>query len=156
MSNIRYKQKSPKTSKQIQKKESSRKKNKSAISGFATLTQVAGIPTYREHHSSIPILPVKTVKEPGIICSICGEKIDTIATAVTNPKGEYVHFDCALAEIKEHERPNDNQTISYIGCGNFGLCEKNSEGKWTILKTISYESSEKNKAIKAYVEGLKS
>ena len=52
--------------------------------------------------------------------------------------------------------PKENQVVSYIGSGNFGLCEKNQDGKWVILKTINYESSEKNKEMKAYIEGLKS
>lgn len=142
---------------EMQKKDSSRKKkNKAAISGFSTLNQVAGVPYIREHHSNISVLPVKSVNEPNLICPRCNKKIDTIASALTSPSGDYIHFDCALEEIKSEEKPRDGQVVSYIGSGNFGLCEKDESGKWAILKTIQYESSDKNKQIKEYVEGLKS
>lgn len=131
-----------------------KKKQKQAISGFSTLNQVAGVPLVREHHSNIPILPTKCVSEPGLVCKICNEKIDTIASALSVDDG-YVHFDCALQQIREDEKPNDHQTVSYIGSGKFGVCEKDENGKWTIVKTIQYESAEKNKAMKEFVEGLK-
>lgn len=139
------------------KKESSnkKKKQKNVISGFSTLNQVAGVPLVSEHHSNIPILPVKSVQEPGSVCPMCGERIETIASAMLNENGEYVHFDCVLARLKEEENLKENQVLSYIGSGRFGVCEKNDEGKWIIVKTIQYETPEKNKAMKEYVEGLK-
>ena len=133
---------------------SKKKKQKQAISGFSTLNQVAGVPLIREHHSNIPILPTKSVAEPGLVCKICNEKIQTIASAISVDDG-YVHFDCALEQVKAEEKPNENQTVSYIGSGKFGVCEKDENGKWTIVKTIQYESAEKNKAMKEFVEGLK-
>lgn len=137
------------------KKEAGRKKKqKQTISGFSTLNQVSGVPLVREHHSNIPVPPPRNVAEPGVICTICNQRIESIASALSTDSG-YVHFDCALDSIKAEERPTENQTVSYIGSGRFGVCEKDENGKWIIVKTIQYESPEKNKAMKEYVEGLK-
>lgn len=155
MKDQKSKSKGAKNPGQTQKK-SNAKKKKDAISGFSTLSQVAGVPCTREYHSDIPIFPVKTVNEPGLICPICGKRIDNIASSIIDPNGDFVHFDCALDEIKKSEVIEDGQVLSYIGSGNFGICQKDENGKWMILKTINYESPEKNKEMKAYVEGLKS
>ena len=134
---------------------SPRRASKAPISGFSTLNQVAGVPKPREHHSSIPVSDPKRVNEPLICCAICGEKIDLIASAMTNPDGGYVHFDCALNRIKEEESLSENQVVSYIGSGNFGVCERDANGSYHIVKTINYESQEKIKAMKEFVESLK-
>lgn len=159
MSNQKYKNKGQKANASSQKKSTSRKKSQNAsknqIAGFSTLNQVAGVPYIREYHSSIPLMPTKSVKEPGVICPICNQAIDTIASAISKSNGEYVHFDCALNEIKEAEKPTDKQVVSYIGSGNFGICEKDENGQWIIVKKINYESKENYNSFKEYIEGLK-
>ncbi len=139
------------------KKNSSGKKRakRQAVSGFSTLNQVAGVPKRREYHSDLPIDKVKKLEEPsGIICALCGKPIETIADSFTYNDG-YVHFDCALDKIKESEQLKDNQTISYIGSGSFGVCEKGDDGKYTIIKKIAFESSESLGKMQEYIEGLK-
>lgn len=132
-----------------------KKQPKAPISGFSTLNQVAGVPKPREFHSSIPVAPTKSVKEPKCVCALCGQNINQIAQAMVNGDGEYVHFDCVLSQIKADNQVEENQVISYIGSGNFGICEKNPDGKYTIVRVIPYENPEKNKVLKEYVESLK-
>lgn len=141
----------------VQKSEEkkSKKAPKAPISGFSTLNQVAGVPKPREHHSSIPVASPKSVREPKVVCEICNETIAQISTALTTPNGGYAHFDCVLAQIKAAETLLENQVVSYIGSGNFGVCEKDENGSYHIVKTINYENPEKTRALKDYVESLK-
>ncbi|MBQ0070304.1 MAG: hypothetical protein KBS81_00360 [Spirochaetales bacterium] len=125
------------------------------ISGFSTLSQVSGAPLLRSHKSNIPVPAVKSVVEPKCVCPICGEPIEVIAEAFTNPNGEYVHFDCVLNDIKSREVLEESQTISYLGSGSFGVCQKGEDGKYTIVKRIEYENNNSFNAMKTYVESLK-
>ena len=54
--------------------------------------------------------------------------------------------------IKEANPVLENQTISYIGKGEFALCQKDEEGKWTIVRRIPYESGENYAKMKSFVE----
>ncbi len=160
MSKSRNGSKAPKELKTAKKKsqEGSRKRNqrKQGVSGFSTLSQVAGVPKKRAYHSDIPVPEAKTIEEPsGIICAICNEPIDSIASAIVGKDGRYVHFDCVLESIKKDEELKDNQSISYIGSGNFAVCEKGEDGKFTIIKRIPYESAEQHQKLVDFVEGLK-
>lgn len=133
----------------------SKKSPKTPISGFSTLNQVVGVSKPREHHSSIPVAAPKSVKEPKLKCEICGEEIESIACSMTAPQGGYAHFDCVLESIKAEEVLAENQVVSYIGSGNFGVCEKDENGSYHIIKTINYENADRTKAIKEFVESLK-
>lgn len=124
------------------------------ISGFSTLSQVSGAPLVKPYHSSIPVIPPKTVIEPYEKCVICSEKIDTIADAFSLSDG-YAHFDCVLNRIRESEPLGVGDTVSYIGSGSFGICHKGSDGKYTILKKIDVENKENYQNFKGYVESLK-
>lgn len=141
------------------KRQTAKKKNKkkvqSAITGFSTLNQVAGVPKPSEHHSSIPVDTPKRIREPQPVCSYCGKEIENIAEAFTASDGSYVHFDCVISRIKEVERPKEDETVSYIGSGNFALIGKDEEGRYKIIKTIPFETPDKTKAMKEYVESLK-
>lgn len=134
----------------------SKKKNKKqSVSGFTTLNQVAGVPKRKQYHSDIPVEAAKKVAEPsGVVCAICGNPITSIAEAFSVATG-FVHFDCALERVKSEETLKDNQIVSYIGSGSFGVCEKGEDGKYTIIKKIVFENSDSNKKMKDYVEGLK-
>ena len=130
------------------------RQGKTAITGFSTLSQVAGVPLRRSFHSSLEIPMPKVVNEPYPICSICGERIDLIADSFF-VGGEYVHFECMLERIKESEVLSDNQNISYLGSGSFGVCQKDENGKYTIIKRIEVENKDEALAIRNYIEGLK-
>lgn len=126
-----------------------------SLQGFQTLSQVSGVPVKSVYHSKLSVAPVKSVREPHSICPICSQKINLISEALTDPRGEYVHFDCVIKQLRERYRPRENQTISYVGRGNFALCEKNEEGKWSIVERIQYESGESVEKMRSYVESLK-
>ena len=133
-----------------------KKSSKSAVvdnrlNGFTTLNQVTGVPKTHSYHSRIPILETQTVVETGDVCPICGKRIDVIASALLSPEGLPVHFDCVLDELKRKYNPKENQTISYVGKGNFALCEKGEDGKWSIVERIAYESPESNLKFKEYI-----
>lgn len=130
------------------------KEKPQVISGFSTLSQVSGAPLTKPYHSSIPVLPPRTVIEPFERCVICGEKIDGIASAFSLPNG-YAHFDCVLERLKQSEHLEENETISYVGSGSFGVCRKDNEGKYTIVRKMDVESKENFQNFKTYVESLK-
>ena len=136
---------------------SSRKKRRErgGLEGFSTLNQVAGVPKPHAYHSQIPVNPTRTVAEPKPTCPICGKSIDNISLSFFNEKGESVHFDCVLEEIRKMYPCSENQSISYVGHGNFAKVEKDAEGKYTIVETIPYENPERNAQMKEYVDSLK-
>ncbi len=127
---------------------------KAPISGFSTLSQVSGAPLKKSFHSSIPVVMPKVLVEPDQRCTICGEKIDSIASSFSYGDG-VAHFDCVLDKLKEQEPLKDGETISYLGSGTFGVCRKNEVGSYTIEKRIELESKEKYQTFKNYVESLK-
>ena len=140
-----------------QKSEKAKKggrQGKLPISGFSTLSQVAGVPLRRTYHSQLDVPSPKYVSEPYPICPYCGEKIDLIADSFF-VNGEYIHFDCMLSSIKEKEILAEGQSISYLGSGAFGVCQKNEDGKYTIVKRIEVESKDDSLKMKNYIEGLK-
>ena len=53
------------------------------------------------------------------------------------------------------EHVPDDKIVSYVGSGNFAIIEKTEDGKFTILKTIPVENSDRVKSMKAFVEGCK-
>ena len=140
------------------KKEKDKKKKLSEsdkYQGLNNINQVTGIPKSHAFHSSIPIPPVKTVKEPLPVCPDCNERIQSIAESFSLPSGEFIHFDCMLKRIRSVETLKEGQSISYIGHGNFAVVEKNEEGRFCIVKTIPVEDDKTYKGMKEYVEGLK-
>lgn len=137
-------------------REASRKKRKKdAISGFSTLNQVAGVSKPRVHHSSLSVDEPKIIREPLPQCAFCSAPIESIAESFMIDDGRYVHFDCAVKHIREMENIPDDKIVSYIGSGNFGIIEKGDDGKFTILKTIPFENSDRVRSMKAFVEGCK-
>ena len=131
------------------------RQGKLPISGFSTLSQVAGVPLRRTYHSQLDVPMPKYVSEPYPVCPYCGEKIELIADSFL-VNGEYIHFDCMLSSIKEKEVLEEGQSISYLGSGTFGVCQKSEDGKYTIVKRIEVENKEYSLKMNNYVEGLKS
>ena len=106
-------------------------------------------------HISFDEVSVPQVNEPMPTCSICGKNIETIADAISEGDGTFSHFDCVIAKIREQERVSDNETVSYIGHGNFAVLYKDEEGKYVIKTRIPYESKENYDSMKKYVESTK-
>ena len=114
--NKKYKKNSKQAPQRNQKKQGKPLKSEKAkkggrqgklpISGFSTLSQVAGVPLRR-------------------------------------------------TSIKEKEVLEEGQSISYLGSGTFGVCQKSEDGKYTIVKRIEVENKDDSLKMKNYVEGLK-
>ena len=138
-----------------QEKGRNKRKKKEAISGFSTLNQVAGVSKPKQHHSSLPVEEPKKVMEPHPSCQYCGTEIENIASSLSTPEGGYAHFDCVLLRIRDTEQLHEDSLISYIGGGSFGIIEKGEDGMSHIVKRIQYETPERHKGMKEYVEGLK-
>lgn len=132
-----------------------RSQDQDKYQGLNTINQVSGVPKSHSFHSSIPIPPSRTVKEPLPICPDCNERIQGIAESFRLPSGEFIHFDCMLKRIRAAENLKENQSISYIGRGNFAVVEKNEEGKYIIVRTIPVEEEKTFNEMKEFVEGLK-
>ena len=66
---------------------------------------------------------------------------------------EVVMYDSS--SIKEKEVLEEGQSISYLGSGTFGVCQKSEDGKYTIVKRIEVENKDDSLKMKNYVEGLK-
>ena len=140
-----------------QKSEKAKKggrQGKLPISGFSTLSQVAGVPLRRTYHSQLDVPMPKYVSEPYPVCPYCGEKIELIADSFL-VNGEYIHFDCMLSSIKEKEVLEEGQSIIYLGSCTFGVCQKSEDGKYTIVQRIEVENKDDSLKMKNYVEGLK-
>ncbi len=140
------------------KKDNKKKKKKGSddkYRGLNTIAQVTGSPKSHVFHSSIPITPVKNVKEPLPVCPDCGERIQSIAEAFSTQDGAYVHFDCMLKRIRMSETLSEKQSISYVGKGNFAIVEKDADGKYFIVKSIPVEDEKALRGMKEYVESLK-
>lgn len=58
-------------------------------------------------------------------CSICGEAIQDITSALARPNdGTPVHFDCALKLVSEDLKPGEGEQVIYMGKGSFAVVEK--------------------------------
>jgi hypothetical protein len=111
--------------------------------------------TKRVFHSNLPQLPVRKVKEPLEVCSICNKVVSNIAEAFTSEAGGHCHFDCVLKQIAESETLTENQKVSYIGRGTFAVVEPKEGGGFTFVKRIVWENQETFDAMKKYVEASK-
>lgn len=106
-------------------------------------------------HISFEEVDVPQVVEPRPICVLCGEVIDNFAEAISEPNGGYSHFDCVLEKIRQQEKVQEPDSVSYIGHGTFAVVSKDAEGKYTIKTRISYESNEAFLGMKKQVEAAK-
>ena len=106
-------------------------------------------------HVVLPDLYFAKINEPRPVCSICGEQIEAIAEAITEPDGSYSHFDCVLEKLKQEHNVHEPDKISYVGSGNFAVVSMDEEGKFTIKEKISYESIDAFNSIKKFVDGTR-
>ncbi len=107
------------------------------------------------HHIQFDEVDVPQVHEPMPVCAICGQPIELIAEAISEPNGGYSHFDCVIAKLKEEEHVTEDEKLSYIGHGNFAVFVKDDEGHLVIKTRIPYESKEGYDGMKKFVEGSK-
>lgn len=106
-------------------------------------------------HIQFEEVEVPQVHEPKPLCAICGNPIELIAEAITEPDGGYSHFDCVIAKLKEQEHVTDDEKLSYVGHGNFAVFTRDEEGHLVIKTRIPYESKESYEGMKKFVEGVK-
>lgn len=140
-----------------QGKKDKKKKNVDSdkYQGLNTINQVSGVPKSHAFHSSIPVTPPKTVKEPLPVCPDCNERIQCIAESFRLSNGEFIHFDCMLSRLKSSENLSEGESISYVGRGNFAVVRKDENGRYIIVRTIPVEEEKAFSSMKEYVENLK-
>lgn len=79
-------------------------------------------------------------------CPVCGKPIKDITSALSlKEEGVPAHFDCVLAEVKEKESLGPDETIIYLGNGDFGIVNEVEyrKGKLQILRKVGYEQLDK-------------
>ena len=106
-------------------------------------------------HMVFEEIDVPQVNEPKPLCHICGQTIDFIAEAISESDGSYSHFDCVLNKLREEYQVKEDETLSYVGHGNFAVFCKDEEGHLVIKTRIPYESKESYDGAKKFVEGSK-
>jgi hypothetical protein len=90
-------------------------------------------------------VPVKKPEEPipEFTCSLCGEPIADIASAICERGTNKVfHFDCILAQLKQKETLEEGDSLTYIGGGRFGVVHHDSLKKFSIKKIIEWDQEE--------------
>ena len=106
-------------------------------------------------HMVFDELDVPQVNEPKPVCRICGQTIDFIAEAISESDGGFSHFDCVLNKLRQEYQVKEDETLSYVGHGNFAVFCKDDEGKLVIKTRIPYESKDSYDSAKKFVEGSK-
>jgi|SRR5574344_145796 hypothetical protein len=89
---------------------------------------------------------IQEIKSRQLICPKCGELITDIASAmVDSQSGKPMHFECALAKLKESEKIEENEKISYIGHGRFAILKfenPRDQRHFEIKKIIEWEKTD--------------
>ena len=117
--------------------------------------QQGSAPVQVKKHMVFDELDVPQVNEPRPVCKLCGQTIDFIAEAISESDGGFSHFDCVLGKLKEEYQVKEDETLSYVGHGNFAVFCKDEEGKLVIKTRIPYESKDSYDSAKKFVEGSK-
>ena len=80
------------------------------------------------------------------VCPKCGLPIADMGSAIVNREdGRPLHFDCALASLSEREKLAENERLTYIGQGRFGVLEfpnMRDLRHFTIKKIIDWEDKD--------------
>lgn len=83
----------------------------------------------------------KTDEEQVKNCPYCEKPVKYLNTAITVPGLDYpVHFDCVLKKIEDEEQLSEDEKVSYLGKGTFGIIRatKDSPG-FFVRKRIQIE-----------------
>jgi len=78
-------------------------------------------------------------------CSICGEIIEDVTSAMCSPTGEEpAHFDCIIKQLSEKEELKENELIVYLGSNHFAVVQKEDYNKRqiNIIRTIDFHRIE--------------
>lgn len=98
---------------------------------------------------------VPQVVEPRPNCSLCGQPIELISEAISEPNGGFSHFDCVIEKLKEREHVIPPDSVSYVGHGSFAVVSKDENGNYIIKNRIQYESNDDYSRMKKQVEEAK-
>ncbi|GHT48961.1 hypothetical protein FACS1894102_2930 [Spirochaetia bacterium] len=83
---------------------------------------------------------------PTPVCPHCGKPIRELAQALPDRRtGVYIHFDCAINNIKILERLEKNEMVTYLGGGRFGIISltiPNMMRSFKIRKIIEWENKD--------------
>jgi len=73
---------------------------------------------------------IKDIKDNTKKCVLCNKKIEDMLTALKIGDDRFCHFQCAQNKILEKEELKSNETLTYIGNGDFSVMQKrNNRGK---------------------------
>ncbi len=77
-----------------------------------------------------------------IICFICNKPISNTHDIVNNKEEKKAHFNCVIKDLSKKENLKKNQSIIYIGGGNFAIVEYYNKNLYDfkIVKKINYEN----------------
>ena len=84
--------------------------------------------------------PVPTRDYPP--CALSGEPVTNIFTAIAHPEsGQPANFDFVIQELAVNENLRHNESICYLGSGNFGVLvdQKGKKPRYYVRKRIQYE-----------------
>jgi hypothetical protein len=91
-----------------------------------------------------PVMPSEPVPVPD--CPYCGKPIRDLSAALTDRNsGEAIHFDCALARLRDNETLERGDAVTYIGAGRFGVIHfvnPNDPRRFRIKKIFEWEDRE--------------
>jgi len=94
------------------------------------------------------------------ICEICGQvlKFDELNSALSNKAtGNPAHFDCVFKQISETEKMNQNERLTYIGQGRFGILHFDNPHDlrhFTISRIIEWENRDNRLEWRNEIAGL--
>ena len=101
---------------------------------------------------------IEEIKVREVICPKCNEPITEISSALSDrATGAPVHFECALHEIEQAEKPGEKEKVVYIGQGRFGVLyfeNPRDQRKFTIKKVIEWEDRDKKSEWREELSGL--
>lgn len=104
------------------------------------------------------VAAIQEIKARNIICPICNAAITDIASAMSDKaSGKPAHFECILEKVKSAEQIGENEKISYIGQGRFGVLyfeNPRDQRHFTIKKIIEWEDREHKAEWRDELSGL--
>ena len=91
---------------------------------------------------------IQEFKSRTVICSKCGKQIPDMTNAISDSEGKPMHFDCVIEKITSSEKIKDDEKITYIGQGRFGIVHfENPQDlrHFEIRRIIEWETREEKK-----------
>ncbi|MBQ9539458.1 MAG: hypothetical protein IJU95_09325 [Treponema sp.] len=114
------------------------------------------LPADQLHEEDEAIRSYKGGEKP--LCPRCALPIADVGSALMSREdGSPMHFDCALAALSEKEKIADNERLTYIGQGRFGVLQFaniHDMRHFTIKKIIEWEDKDSRPAWRDELAGL--